>query len=75
MKHGEPIPPLRLQSAAIRKFGAIESSKRPKSVNPIPKDREKGCGRRSVKSPIIGCSSDAVIWFVIVIRPICPKSR
>ena len=36
------------------------SSSRPTNVNAMPIASEYGCGRLSVKSPITGCSSDAV---------------
>ncbi|KGW51492.1 major facilitator superfamily MFS_1 domain protein [Burkholderia pseudomallei MSHR684] len=37
----------------------------------MPTGSENGCGRLSVYKPITGCSSDAVIWYVSVMRPIC----
>ncbi len=34
---------------------------------------EYGCGRLSVYAPTSGCSTDAQIWYVRVIAPICAK--
>ncbi len=42
-------------------------------MNPIPTDSEYGRGERSVNMPTIGCSSEAVIWYVKVRSPIWPK--
>jgi hypothetical protein len=40
-----------------------------------PGEREYGSGLRSVERPTSGCRSEAVTWFVSVMRPTCPKSR
>ena len=41
----------------------------------MPTTSENGCGRRSVKVPTRGWSSEAVHWKVSVRSPIWPKSR
>ncbi len=39
----------------------------------MPSGSEYGAGRRSVRSPISGWNSEAVIWYVRVIRPTWAK--
>ena len=44
----------------VVKLPTTENSNNPNSVTPIPKASEYGSGRRSVYTPMSGCSSDAV---------------
>ena len=69
----EPMPTKAAASSTVEKFGANASKTSPHSVEVMPSGSEYGAGRRSVYSPTRGWNSDAVSWYVSVIRPICPK--
>ncbi len=67
------MPTSAAASSSIAKLLAAESSRSPPSVDPIPKAREKGFGRRSVTNPTTGWRIEAVSWKVSVIKPILTK--
>jgi hypothetical protein len=73
-KIDEPMPTSPAENSSIAKLCAWDSSSRPISVEPMPVASENGIGRRSVNSPTIGCSSEAVSWKVSVISPTWAKS-
>lgn len=57
----DPQPTSAAAMSNVPKLPAIDISRRPDSVKPIPTGSEYGFGCLSVYSPTIGCSSDAVI--------------
>ncbi len=61
-KIDEPVPTSAAASSSVPKLGATDISSSPTSVKPMPTGSEYGFGCRSVYSPTIGCSSEAVIW-------------
>ncbi len=66
----EPTPISATESSSTPYDGATDRSTRPLSVKHIPTGSEYGSGRLSVTIPTTGCSSEAVIWKVSVMRPI-----